>query len=92
MLNQPPTLPIKDPVKQFTYADLPKKYWKKYQYASRFVNLVRSKTPKITLYSNRAKCMLMENEPNPDFEVIFYDGRICCYFVSLSVFWELELI
>ena len=38
------------------------------------MNLVRSKTPKMTLYTRTAKCMLMENGPNPDFEVIFYDG------------------
>ncbi|KAI0235361.1 Serine/threonine-protein kinase PLK4 [Lamellibrachia satsuma] len=61
-------------VKQFNYNDLPRKYWKKYEYASRFVNLVRSKTPKVTMYTRRAKCMLMENSPTADFEVIFYDG------------------
>ena len=41
----------------------------------RFVNLVRSKTPKVTMYTKRAKCMLMENSPTADFEVIFYDGE-----------------
>ena len=41
----------------------------------RFVGLVRSKTPKLTLYTRRAKCMLMENCPIPDFEAIFYDGE-----------------
>ncbi|ESP02150.1 hypothetical protein LOTGIDRAFT_111267 [Lottia gigantea] len=62
------------PSKKFTYTTLPEKYWKKYQYAARFVNLVRSKTPKVTLYTHRAKCMLMENSPEPDFEAIFYEG------------------
>ena len=41
----------------------------------RFVKLVRSKTPKVTLYTQRAKCMLMENGPNADFEAVFYDGK-----------------
>jgi len=41
----------------------------------RFVKLVRSKTPKVTLYTQRCKCMLMENGPdNADFEAVFYDG------------------
>jgi polo-like kinase 4 len=57
-----------------TYHDLPPRYWKKYQYAAHFVSLVRSKTPKITLYSERAKCMMMENAPSPDFEACFYSG------------------
>ncbi|XP_060073337.1 serine/threonine-protein kinase PLK4-like isoform X2 [Ylistrum balloti] len=62
------------PSKSFTFNTLPEKYWKKYQYASRFVKLVRSKTPKVTLFTSRAKCMLMENSPDADFEAIFYDG------------------
>uniref|UniRef100_A0A669B1T6 Serine/threonine-protein kinase PLK4 n=1 Tax=Oreochromis niloticus TaxID=8128 RepID=A0A669B1T6_ORENI len=56
------------------YEDLPEKYWKKYQYASKFVQLVKSKTPKVTLYTKYAKVMLMENSPNADLEVCFYDG------------------
>lgn len=32
--DQPITLP-KVPLKSFTYSELPEKYWKKYQYASR---------------------------------------------------------
>ena len=44
--------------------------------AFRFVGLVRSKTPKVTMYTERAKCMLMENCPAPDFEAVFYDGRL----------------
>lgn len=71
--DQPVSLPTV-PLKSFAYKDLPEKYWKKYQYASRFVKLVRSKTPKVTLYTQRCKCMLMENGPNADFEAVFYDG------------------
>lgn len=58
----------------YTYNDLPSRYWKKYQYAFQFIMLVRSKTPKVTLYTDEAKCMLMENDPNPDFEACFYNG------------------
>ncbi|XP_022326348.2 serine/threonine-protein kinase PLK4-like isoform X4 [Crassostrea virginica] len=68
-------LPLPEsPSKQFSFDELPEKYWKKYQYAARFVKLVRSKTPKVTIYTSKAKCMLMENSPNHDFETVFYDG------------------
>ena len=49
----------------------------------RFVKLVRSKTPKVTLYTQRAKCMLMENGPNADFEAVFYDGKFR-YFQNIN--------
>ena len=49
------------------------KYHKKYQYAARFVNLVKASTPKITLYTSQAKCYLMENDA-ADFEAYFYSG------------------
>lgn len=71
--EEPVPLPA-EPVKSFVFDLLPEKYWKKYQYAARFVKLVRSKTPKITMYSQKAKCMLMENGPSADFEAVFYDG------------------
>lgn len=71
----PPPLPANTrAVSNYLYCSLPFKYWKKYQYASRFVDLVRKKTPKITLYTKLAKCMLMENSPSADFEACFYDG------------------
>ncbi|KAJ8336216.1 hypothetical protein SKAU_G00395590 [Synaphobranchus kaupii] len=54
--------------------DLPEKYWKKYHYATKFVQLVKSKTPKVTLYTKHGKCVLMENSPDADLEVTFYDG------------------
>lgn len=60
------------------------KYWKKYQYASKFVQLVKSKTPKVTLYTKYAKVMLMENSPTADLEVCFYDGESSMDFRSLT--------
>ncbi|XP_078395684.1 serine/threonine-protein kinase PLK4 isoform X2 [Cetorhinus maximus] len=70
--DRPPPPP--EDVFVYSFDNLPEKYWKKYQYASKFVHLVRSKTPKITLYTKYAKCMLMENSPQADVEVCFYDG------------------
>eukprot|EP00794_Sanderia_malayensis_P006890 gene6890-7668_t len=58
----------------YAFSGLPQRLWKKYQYADRFVRLVRMKTPKITLYSKEAKCVMMENSPDPDFEASFYQG------------------
>ena len=81
--DTPPPLP-NDPsfIKEFDYDTLPQKYWKKYQYAAKFVNVLRSKTPKITYYTSLAKCMLMENSPKANFEVLFYDGK-CVIFCIL---------
>ncbi|BET02128.1 Serine/threonine-protein kinase PLK4 [Nesidiocoris tenuis] len=58
----------------FSYESLPQEHWKKYIYGARFVGLVRSKTPKITLYTPTSKCILMENSPDPDFEACYYSG------------------
>ncbi|XP_053434094.1 serine/threonine-protein kinase PLK4 isoform X2 [Nycticebus coucang] len=63
-----------DNISRYSFDNLPEKYWRKYQYASRFVQLVRSKSPKITYFTRYAKCVLMENSPDADFEVWFYDG------------------
>lgn len=63
-----------DNISRYSFDSLPEKYWRKYQYASRFVQLVRSKSPKITYFTRFAKCILMENSPGADFEVWFYDG------------------
>nr|DBA28940.1 TPA: hypothetical protein GDO54_009222 [Pyxicephalus adspersus] len=70
--DRPPSPP--ETMMSYTFDSLPEKYWKKYQYASKFTELVRSKTPKVTYYTRYAKCMLMENSPNADLEVCFYDG------------------
>lgn len=106
--DQPPSLPPDSKgSKHFTFDSLPDKYWKRYQYATRFVKLVRSKTPKVTLYTPQAKAMLMENSPQTDFEVTFFDGKIftltcycgpkailllcCSYSKYMSVFCILNL-
>ena len=34
----------------FTYHELPKKYWKKYKFAAQFISIVKSKTPKVSVY------------------------------------------
>jgi len=69
----PPAIPGRGADAFFSYQTLPQKYWKKYQYAARFINLVKASTPKMTLYTSQAKCYVMENEGR-DFEMYFYSG------------------
>ncbi|GJQ82899.1 putative serine threonine-protein kinase [Trypoxylus dichotomus] len=68
----PPALPPGGTDQIFNFENLPEKHWKKYMYAFKFIDLVRAKTPKVTLYSDKAKCMLMESLV--DYEACFYDG------------------
>jgi len=67
------TLPSAGADHIFSYHNLPERHHTKYVYAARFVDLVRAVTPKVTFFSDRAKCMLMENSP-PNFEANFYSG------------------
>jgi len=71
---QPPPPPALGSVhlKHFTLEALPRKHWRKYSYAALFVSNIRAKTPKVTLYTQRAKFQVMENS---DVEVTFYDGE-----------------
>ncbi|KAL0268416.1 UNVERIFIED_CONTAM: hypothetical protein PYX00_010370 [Menopon gallinae] len=71
--EKPPDLPEQGTDGIYSYENLPQKHWKKYLYAAMFVNLVKAKTPKITFYSEQAKCLLMENSPD-DFEALYYSG------------------
>ncbi|KAJ3158441.1 Serine/threonine-protein kinase plk4 [Geranomyces michiganensis] len=73
------------PARSYKRSSLPLAYAKKYRYASRFVDLVRSKTPKIIFYSPQAKCVLMENSPQADFEALFYSGTRAHYSASTGI-------
>lgn len=70
--EQPPELPDYGADHIYSYENLPQEHWKKYLYAHRFVQMVRGKTPKVTFYSDRAKCQLMETLD--DFEMVLYKG------------------
>lgn len=70
----PPPLPSSGTDQIYSFENLPEKHWKKYTYATKFVDLVRAKTPKVTYYSDKAKCLLMENLI--DFEACFHDGTL----------------
>lgn len=72
--DKPPPIPKDGADDIFSFESLPERHWKKYEYAARFVQLVRAKTTRLTYYSSKAKCVMMENIPDPDFEVSFYSG------------------
>ncbi|XP_014235013.1 serine/threonine-protein kinase PLK4 [Trichogramma pretiosum] len=72
--QQPLPLPTRGADSMFSYENLPAKHQRKYDYAAEFVKLVRSQTPKITLYTSKAKCLYMENGPQPNCDTIFYDS------------------
>jgi polo-like kinase 4 len=72
--DRPVCIPSGAQLKEYEYTQLPPKYRKRYEYATRFVRLVQSKTPKVTLYTEEAKIMLMEDAPAATCEVMFYSG------------------
>ncbi|KAJ3627607.1 hypothetical protein MTP99_014971 [Tenebrio molitor] len=71
-LSTPPPVPVQGGYDLYTIENLPEKHWKKYMHAYQFVALIKEKTPKVTCYSDKMKCVLMENLT--DFEVTFYEG------------------
>lgn len=70
--EEPPPLPTQGADKIYGIQNLPEKHRKKYCYAAKFIDLVRAKTPKVTYYTDKAKCFLMESLS--DFEACFFDG------------------
>ncbi|TNN10797.1 Serine/threonine-protein kinase PLK4 [Schistosoma japonicum] len=76
----PPPARPGDPLAFYTLSTLPQKYWRKYQFVSKFIQMVRAHTPKVTLYTDKAKCMLMENGPPGDFVAEFHNSgiRVLC--------------
>ncbi|XP_064482237.1 serine/threonine-protein kinase PLK4-like [Ornithodoros turicata] len=67
--DAPPPLP--PDVKWLQWNGLNERLQGRYASLSRFVGLVRQKTPKVVLYTPQAACMLTENR---DFEASFYAG------------------
>ena len=61
-------------VETYTHDNLPRRYWKKYNVVAKCVQRWREVTPKVTLFTERARSDLMENEPVANFQAAFYDG------------------
>lgn len=77
--SQPSPLPSRGADSIYSYENLPACHHRKYMYAFLFVQLVRAKTSKLTLYTQRSKCLFMENGPQPDCQVHFYNGVMVCH-------------
>jgi len=76
--NSPTPIPPGGADAFYSLSTLPEKLVKKYTYAARFIALVKAKTPKITLYTSKAKSYMMESDPG-DFETYFYCGvKVTC--------------
>ena len=61
--------------RRWNYSELPSKYWSKYNYASKFINLVRESTPKITVYTDNAVFRYLEQ--NSFRSKPFENGTFC---------------
>ncbi|XP_025417517.1 serine/threonine-protein kinase PLK4 [Sipha flava] len=72
--EEPPPIPEKGADEVYSYESLPQHHWKKYAYAAQFVKLIASKTAKVVFYSDKAKCLLMED--GKAFEAHFYNGSL----------------
>ena len=57
-------------VQFYSSKNLPSSHWRKYELAAKFIKMVRSRTPKITLHFEEAKCTLYDT--SPDFEALYY--------------------
>ena len=66
------TIPTLAKQSSYLLKDLPPIYWKKYRFLAEFVEKLCAQTPKVTLYSEHARNVLMENNA---FVARFYTGR-----------------
>ncbi|KAJ1977985.1 hypothetical protein H4R34_003373 [Dimargaris verticillata] len=64
------------PVAQYRTSDLPSRYTRNFQYISKFVLVLRSRTPRIVLTTPQAKCTFMENEPIGNIFMKFHNGIV----------------
>lgn len=69
------------PIETFIYPYLPTKLNQRYEYARRFVNLLRSKSPKVVLITDVFKAFLIDNPVPPwDFQIRYRNGMRVEYF------------
>ncbi len=84
---------IENCANEFNLSTLPQKYYAMYHYAYEFVNVLRSKTPKVVIRTAAGhKFCLMENEPSHNCEFSRKDGARVFYQVSgtLMEIWTAE--
>jgi Polo-like Kinase 4 Polo Box 2 len=59
---------------------------KLYYLAKEFLDIIKSKTPKITIEEKHCKCMLMRNTPFPNYEAEFKNGVKVKYQIGSELF------
>jgi len=57
-----------------------------YEYVKNFIEVVKSKTPKVVVEEQNCTCMLMQNSPFPNFEANFRNGVRVTYQVGCEEF------
>ncbi|KAF8312466.1 hypothetical protein DL93DRAFT_2228981 [Clavulina sp. PMI_390] len=62
--------PSSSAVGVYSLSDLPKEYWKRYRFATRFVEMSLSRLPQFVVYTPIAKCSMMSNAPEADIELL----------------------
>ncbi|GBM75032.1 Transposable element Tcb2 transposase [Araneus ventricosus] len=73
--DDPPPFPNDSKeIKSYDYQKLPKMYHGKYLVAKQFVDILRAKKPKLIINGKNARFYVMENSPDPDMKMEFYDG------------------
>jgi len=73
---------VEDCTIEYDLLDLPHRLHPCYKYASDFVNVLRSKTPKVILKCTEYKFLLMENEPCHNCELFMSDGTKAVHIIG----------
>eukprot|EP01022_Parablepharisma_sp_SALTPOND_P012070 TRINITY_DN1541_c0_g1_i1.p1 TRINITY_DN1541_c0_g1~~TRINITY_DN1541_c0_g1_i1.p1 ORF type:complete len:577 (-),score=55.72 TRINITY_DN1541_c0_g1_i1:5153-6883(-) len=73
---------VEDCNMEYDLNDLPHKLYPAYKYAFDFVNILKSKTPKVVYKSSECKFLLMENEPCHSCELFMGDGTKVIHMIS----------
>ncbi|CAG7846283.1 SubName: Full=Uncharacterized protein {ECO:0000313/EMBL:CCA68458.1} [Serendipita indica DSM 11827] len=70
--SQPTTPPLlKEPISTFLVKDIPTECRSVYTFAARYLDMVKRRTPMLTVSSGQLRYSLMSNLPRPDIELTF---------------------
>ncbi|KAH8824945.1 hypothetical protein DL96DRAFT_1500410 [Flagelloscypha sp. PMI_526] len=59
-----------EPTTKYLLVDLPHDYHRWYRDATRLVDQIRERTPRLVMYIDKSKCILMANEPQGHIEIV----------------------
>lgn len=72
------------PVASFVFPNLSPSKRKIYEYARKFVALMRSKTPRVIISTSKFRAFLMDNGPPSDFMIKYHDDSMRAEFTAAS--------